>query len=61
VRIRTKGREDAADVGILKRIGYLDPEESEADVPHLPKCKFRFLHFLRILVTVFQLSIIMRI
>jgi hypothetical protein len=45
MRIRTQSRENAADVGTLKGIGYLNSEESEAYVPHLPEGKFRFLHF----------------
>ena len=51
MRICTKRREYAADIGILKGICDLDSEKSEADIPHLPESKFRFLHFIAFLVT----------
>jgi hypothetical protein len=51
VRIRSESRKDAADVGVLKGICDLNSEESEADIPHLPESKFRFLHFIVFLVT----------
>ena len=38
VRIRTQRRENAADVGALERVGDLNSEETEAQVPHLPEC-----------------------
>jgi hypothetical protein len=60
MRIRTQSRENAADVGTLKGIRYLNSEESEADIPHLPEGKFRFLHFMLFLVIIFQFWIIMR-
>ena len=50
MRIRSESRKDAADIGVLKGICNLNSEESEADIPHLPECKFRFLHFIAFLV-----------
>jgi hypothetical protein len=50
VRISSQGRKNTADVGTLEGIGDLDSEESETDIPQLPEGKFRFLHFIVILV-----------
>jgi hypothetical protein len=33
MRVGSKGGKDTADIGALERIGYLHPEETEADVP----------------------------
>ena len=54
VRVCSQSRKDAAYIGTLEGICYLDSEESEADIPQLPESKFRFLHFIVFLVIVFN-------
>ena len=43
MRVGTKRREDARDIGTLQGVSYLHAKEAETEIPQFPKRQIRFL------------------